>query len=149
MPLFVFLQRKGNPHDIVFAPAPARGCIMPPSAFRNPICSSMSAISRRQMGFADNIEFGPGRHGPGHALFVYMRDPDGHRIELFNTHYQCMDIDDEPVRWDASSRRGAIGSFRPAGNGSPRRAASLASSRASRREKGNPMTLEKYVGAAS
>ena len=31
-----------------------------------------------------------------------MRDPDGHRIELFNTHYQCMDIEDEPVRWDAS-----------------------------------------------
>ena len=31
-----------------------------------------------------------------------MRDPDGHRIELFNTHYQTMDIDDEPVRWDAS-----------------------------------------------
>ena len=40
------------------------------------------------MGFAENIEYGPGRHGPGHALFVYMRDPDGHRIELFNTHYQ-------------------------------------------------------------
>ena len=52
------------------------------------------------MGFADNIEYGPGRHGPGLALFVYMRDPDGHRIELFNTHYQCMDIEDEPVRYD-------------------------------------------------
>jgi len=31
-----------------------------------------------------------------------MRDPDGHRIELFNTHYQVMDIENEPVRWDAS-----------------------------------------------
>ena len=26
------------------------------------------------------------RHGPGHALFVYMRDPDGHRFELY---YEC------------------------------------------------------------
>ena len=54
------------------------------------------------MRFAANVEFGPGRHGPGHALFVYLRDPDGHRIELFNTHYQVMDIENEPVRWDAS-----------------------------------------------
>ena len=67
----------------------------------------MCAILPLNMGFAENIEFGPGRHGPGHALFVYMRDPDGHRIELFNTHYQCIDIEDEPVRWDASLRRGA------------------------------------------
>ena len=54
------------------------------------------------MGFAANIEYGPGRHGPGHALFVYMRDPDGHRIELFNTHYQVMDIENEPARWNLS-----------------------------------------------
>src|SRR5262249_61516879 len=55
-----------------------------------------------EMGFAANIEFGPGRHGPGHALFVYLRDPDGHRIALFNTHYQVMDIENEPLRWYAS-----------------------------------------------
>ncbi len=100
------------------------------------------------MGFAENVEFGPGRHGPGHALFVYMRDPDGHRIELFNTHYQCIDIEDEPVRWDASvagKRRWQL----------PARARWY--TQASRfagvepREpahKGNPMTLENYVGAA-
>lgn len=35
-------------------------------------------------------------------MFVYFRDPDGHRIELFNTHYQVMDIENEPVRWDAA-----------------------------------------------
>jgi catechol 2,3-dioxygenase len=34
-------------------------------------------------------------------LYAYMRDPDGHRVELFITHYQTLDIDDEPVRWDA------------------------------------------------
>jgi catechol 2,3-dioxygenase len=30
-----------------------------------------------------------------------MRDPDGHRVELFTTHYQTLDIDDQPTRWNA------------------------------------------------
>lgn len=29
------------------------------------------------------IEWGPGRHGAGHNLFTYHRDPDGNLIELF------------------------------------------------------------------
>jgi catechol 2,3-dioxygenase len=147
-PLFVFLQRKGNPHDIVFAPG--AGPRLHHAAFSIGesyhffyVCDLAS-----NLGFGENIEFGPGRHGPGLALFVYMRDPDGHRIELFNTHYQCMDIEDEPVRWDASvagQRRWQL----------PARAMWFAE--ASRfvgvepREpahKGNPMTLERYVSAA-
>ena len=29
------------------------------------------------------LHWGPRRHGPGHNLFTYHRDPDGHVIELF------------------------------------------------------------------
>ncbi|WP_201839848.1 VOC family protein [Microvirga zambiensis] len=54
-------------------------------------------------GYADAVERGPGRHGPGGMLFVYLRDPDGHRIELFNSHYRTIDIEIEPVRWEAAS----------------------------------------------
>ena len=36
-------------------------------------------------------------------LFVYLRDPDGHRVEVFDSHYQTIDIEIEPVRWDAAS----------------------------------------------
>jgi catechol 2,3-dioxygenase len=54
-------------------------------------------------GHAESVERGPGRHGPGGMLFVYLRDPDGHRVELFNSHYQTIDIEIEPVRWDAAS----------------------------------------------
>ena len=54
-------------------------------------------------GYGDRVERGPGRHGPGGMLFVYLRDPDGHRVEVFNSHYQTIDIEIEPVRWDASS----------------------------------------------
>jgi catechol 2,3-dioxygenase len=144
-PLFVFLQRKGNPHDIVFAPG--AGPRFHHAAFAIPesylffyVCDLAAT-----MGFADNIEFGPGRHGPGHALFVYMRDPDGHRIELFNTHYQCMDIDDEPVRWDASysARRNWQLPARERWFTEASRFAGVEPQEPPR--KGNPMTLEKYV----
>jgi catechol-2,3-dioxygenase len=29
------------------------------------------------------LDWGPGRHGPGHNLFTYHKDPDGHSVELF------------------------------------------------------------------
>ena len=28
-----------------------------------------------------------------------MRDPDGHRLELYTCDYQTMDSDHEPLRW--------------------------------------------------
>jgi catechol 2,3-dioxygenase len=54
-------------------------------------------------GYGDGVERGPGRHGPGGMLFAYLRDPDGHRVEVFNSHYQTIDIEIEPVRWDAAA----------------------------------------------
>ncbi|MGN6230268.1 MAG: VOC family protein [Trinickia sp.] len=54
-------------------------------------------------GYAHEVERGPGRHGPGGMLFVYLRDPDGHRVELCDGHYQTIDVEVEPVRWDAAS----------------------------------------------
>ncbi|MFS8641389.1 MAG: 3,4-dihydroxyphenylacetate 2,3-dioxygenase, partial [Symbiobacteriaceae bacterium] len=41
-------------------------------------CDILAAANR-----ADVIERGPGRHGLSNAFFVYLRDPDGHRIELY------------------------------------------------------------------
>ena len=38
-------------------------------------------------------------------MYVCMRDPDGHRVELFNTHYQIMDIENEPIGWDPSDHK--------------------------------------------
>ena len=29
------------------------------------------------------LHWGPGRHGPGHNMFTYHRDPDGNTVELF------------------------------------------------------------------
>ena len=45
------------------------------------------------------MERGPGRHGISNAFFLYIRDPDGHRIELFTSDYLTVDPDLEPIRW--------------------------------------------------
>lgn len=97
----VFFQRKGNPHDIVFANGPGPRLHHFAYTIRDShdlihLCDTAGAL-----GHGLRIERGPGRHGmAGGALFVYFRDPDGHRIECFNTHYQTIDIEEVPVRWD-------------------------------------------------
>jgi catechol 2,3-dioxygenase len=96
----VFLQRKGNPHDIVFFNG--AGPRLHHVAFFAPEAQHLlrACDVAGELGYGFSVERGPGRHGPGHAMFVYFRDPDGHRVELFNTHYQIMDIENEPVGWD-------------------------------------------------
>jgi catechol 2,3-dioxygenase-like lactoylglutathione lyase family enzyme len=48
------------------------------------------------------LEWGPGRHGPGHNIFTYHRDPDGNTVELF-TQLDVMASEDlgyfEPRPW--------------------------------------------------
>jgi len=96
----VFLQRKGNPHDIVFFHG--AGPRLHHVAYFTPEGQHLlkACDVAGSLGYGRGVERGPGRHGPGHAMFVYFRDPDGHRIELFNTHYQAIDIENEPVRWN-------------------------------------------------
>src|SRR5437763_10362424 len=55
------------------------------------------------------IERGPGRHGISNAFFLYLRDPDGHRIELYTSDYFTGDPDFEPIRWTVDDpRRGTL-----------------------------------------
>jgi hypothetical protein len=57
-------------------------------------------------GLTDSIERGPGRHGVSNAFFVYLRDPDGHRIELYACDYYTGDPDHKPLRWSGADPRG-------------------------------------------
>lgn len=62
------------------------------------------------------VEYGPGRHGPGHNLFLYLRDPaSGLRIELFA---DMAHIDDEegyqPKQWSAGDRARTVNQWGPA-----------------------------------
>jgi catechol 2,3-dioxygenase len=56
-------------------------------------------------GHASAIERGPGRHGVSNAFFVYLRDPDGHRIELYTCDYYTGDPGHKPLRWSVSDAR--------------------------------------------
>jgi 3,4-dihydroxyphenylacetate 2,3-dioxygenase len=56
-------------------------------------------------GHVDAIERGPGRHGVSNAFFVYLRDPDGHRIELYSCDYYTGDPDHAPLRWSVTDAR--------------------------------------------
>lgn len=49
-------------------------------------------------GHRDLLDYGPGRHGLSNALYLYVRDPSGNRIELYTGDYQ-RDLDMDPICW--------------------------------------------------
>ncbi|MDA4125023.1 MAG: 3,4-dihydroxyphenylacetate 2,3-dioxygenase [Thaumarchaeota archaeon] len=50
-------------------------------------------------GYLESMERGPGRHGVSNAFFLYLRDPDGNRLELYTGDYLSADPDWKPIRW--------------------------------------------------
>jgi catechol 2,3-dioxygenase len=100
-----WMEIKGNTHDLVFTNG--RGPRLHHFAYTVPDGTALlhAADVAGDLGFGDEIDRGPGRHGISNALFLYVRDPDQHRIELFTTHYQFMDLEDAPLRWDVSDAR--------------------------------------------
>lgn len=50
-------------------------------------------------GYLKSMERGPGRHGVSNAFFLYLRDPDGNRIELYTGDYISADPDWVPIKW--------------------------------------------------
>lgn len=93
-------HRKGGVHDIAFTNG--RGPRLHHVAFWVP--TPLNIIDLLDLmattGYVANIERGPGRHGISNAFFLYIRDPDGHRIEIYCSDYQTVDPDLEPIKWD-------------------------------------------------
>ena len=97
----IFLHRKDNPWDMVFLKRPG-----PRFHHVGYIVELLHDMIRAcdvagNLGFANSIEHGPGRHGHQHSYFTYIRDPDGHRTELLLPAIQVTDIEDAPVRFTA------------------------------------------------
>ncbi|MEM9032424.1 MAG: 3,4-dihydroxyphenylacetate 2,3-dioxygenase [Pseudomonadota bacterium] len=95
-----WLHRKGGVHDIAFTNG--NGPRLHHLAFWVP--TPLNIIDLLDLmattGYVGNIERGPGRHGISNAFFLYVRDPDGHRVEIYCSDYQTVDPDLEPIRWD-------------------------------------------------
>ena len=95
-----WMHRKGGVHDVAFTNG--NGPRLHHTAFWVPtplnIIDLLDLMSTS--GYLANIERGPGRHGISNAFFLYIRDPDGHRIEIYCSDYQTVDPDQEPIKWD-------------------------------------------------
>lgn len=95
-----WMHRKGGVHDMAFTNG--TGPRLHHLAFWVPtplnIIDLLDLMSTT--GYVANIERGPGRHGISNAFFLYIRDPDGHRIEIYCSDYQTVDPDLEPIKWD-------------------------------------------------
>ena len=59
------------------------------------LCDHLGALRQ-----SDKIERGPGRHGVSNAFYLYLLDPDGHRIEIYTHDYYTGDPDNPVVTWD-------------------------------------------------
>ena len=94
-----WMHRKGGVHDIAFTNG--TGPRLHHTAFWVPtplnIIDLLDLMSTT--GYLENIERGPGRHGISNAFFLYIRDRDGHRTEIYCSDYQTVDPDLEPIRW--------------------------------------------------
>ena len=96
----VFLWRKGSVSDLVLMAG--KGPRLHHAAFlvRTPEDILRACDRVGELGFpAISTEEGPGRHGMDGAYYIYFRDPDGHRIELYDGHYQTIDTELEPKRY--------------------------------------------------
>lgn len=95
-----WLHRKGGVHDMAFTNGV--GPRLHHIAFW--VSTPLNIIDLLDLmattGYVKNIERGPGRHGISNAFFLYVLDPDGHRIEIYCSDYQTVDPDHEPIKWD-------------------------------------------------
>jgi catechol 2,3-dioxygenase len=95
-----WMHRKGGVHDIAFTNG--TGPRLHHTAFWVP--TPLNIIDLLDLmattGYVSHIERGPGRHGISNAFFLYIRDQDGHRTEIYCSDYQTCDPDLEPIKWD-------------------------------------------------
>ena len=94
-----WMHRKGNVHDLAITngtgPRMHHFAYFLPDGSRVTQLCDILAGARAEA----HIERGPGRHGISNAFYLYLRDPDGHRIELYSSDYLTVDPDFEPIRW--------------------------------------------------
>jgi catechol 2,3-dioxygenase len=94
-----WLRRKPSSHDIAIMSG--AGPRFHHAGFyvsdRDAILDCADIMASR--GHYANIERGPGRHGITNAFFLYVRDPEGNRIEFYTGDYLAAEPDFRPVVW--------------------------------------------------
>ncbi len=104
-PWGVWLYRKQSVHDIALMNGTGPrlhhiGVWMPDVTSVIWVCDMLAGADHQ-----DKIERGPGRHGLSNAFFLYIRDPDGNRIEFYTGDYMTADPDWKPIRWSLEDKK--------------------------------------------
>jgi catechol-2,3-dioxygenase len=78
---FVFMRCNVDHHSMNFLTATRKGMFHVAWELDDVarLIHACDLLARRKM----RILWGPGRHGPGHNIFVYHQDPDGNIVEFF------------------------------------------------------------------
>ncbi|RLQ97377.1 3,4-dihydroxyphenylacetate 2,3-dioxygenase [Falsibacillus albus] len=100
-----WLHRKPTVHDVAFMNGKGPRLHHVGYWLSDPMCVIHTCDVLASMGYGESIERGPGRHGLSNAFFLYLRDPDGHRIELYTGDYLTSDPDFKPIKWDINDPR--------------------------------------------
>lgn len=103
----IWLQRKQSVHDIALMNGIGPRVHHFGFWVTDPLSVLRACDVLAASGWASNIERGPGRHGLSNAFFLYVRDPDGNRIELYASDYLVADPDWDPIRWSLDDPRRA------------------------------------------
>ncbi len=98
-----WLFRKGTVHDVAVMTGKGPSVHHVGLSLGDPLSVIHACDILAGAGYADSLERGPARHGISNALFVYVRDPDGNRIELYTGDYLTGDYSSEPIRWDVNN----------------------------------------------
>jgi catechol 2,3-dioxygenase len=98
--LATWMSVTSQVHDIAVGPDPAgRSGRLHHVAF---YVDSVEAMYRAADLFREEdvpIEAGPGKHGVSQALFMYVFEPGGNRVEIFSGGYPIHDPDWRPIIW--------------------------------------------------
>jgi catechol 2,3-dioxygenase len=93
-----WLRRHTGSHDIAVLAAQQSALHHLAYLVPEPASLIRLADALSDLGFDDAVEFGPARHGVTNALFLYVRDPSGNRLELYTGDY-VRDRDLPPIKW--------------------------------------------------
>lgn len=104
---FTFLRCGADHHSVNFIGLPGHG--LHHVAFEMRDVTHLKDAVDHLANHGHQLVFGPGRHGPGHNLFSYHRDPDGNVIELFTELDRVIDertgaFEPRPWHGDGPSR---------------------------------------------
>ena len=108
-----WMHRRGGVHDVALTHGSGPRLHHVAFWFANPLNVIDLLDLMATTGYVSNIERGPGRHGISNAFFLYVRDPDGHRIEIYCSDYLTIDPDHSKLdhSWICTLSPDDIGTF--------------------------------------